>query len=134
AVAAVLVINVIVLAPALGAVSLWTQPVLRLIAFRPRIAWVVLMVAITVAVVPVVTLPAPVVAVAPAWALGCGILVLLAGLAGDIARTRRASAQEGQDVLATPLEGPEPADRRSRRSRWMTAVRLMLIPAATVVT
>lgn len=133
AVTAGMVINVVALALALGAMSLWAQPVLRLIAFRPWIAWVVLMVAFTVIVVPVVTLRAPVFAVAPAWALGCGVLVLLAGLAGDIAQARRASAQEGQDVLAAPLEGAGPVQRRSRRSRWMTGARLMLIPAATVV-
>lgn len=128
-----MVINVAALAIALGVMSLWPQPILRLIAFRPWIAWVVLMVTMTVIVVPVVTIRLPVFTLPAAAALGCGVVVILAGVAGDVVQTKRASAQDGQDVLAAPLEGPGTVERRSRHSRWLTGVRMMLIPAATVV-
>lgn len=128
-----MIINMVILALTLGAISLWSEPVLRLILFRPWIAWVVFMVVITAAVVPVATLREPVLTVAAAAALGGGTLVLLVGLAGEIAQTRRASRQNGQDVLAAPLEGSGRVMMRARRGRWLSGLRIALIPAATVV-
>lgn len=133
AVTAGMAINAAALTIGLGVMSRWPQPILRLIAFRPWIAWVVVMVAMAVIVVPVVTIRVPMFTVAAAAALGGGVVVILAGLTGDVVQTRRASAQDGQDVLAAPLEGPGTVERRSRHGRWLTGARMMLIPAGTVV-
>lgn len=118
---------------ALGVVTWQAEAVLRLVAFRPWTAWLAGMGMIAATVVPVVALRQPVTTVPTGAAIIGGSAVLLAGVIWEIARIRRDPGESGQDVLAAPLEQPAAIAQRTRQGRWVTALRVALIPLWTIV-
>lgn len=128
-----MLISLVVLATVLGVISLRPEPVLRLVVFRPWLAWVAMMAVMAAVVVPIVMMQQQAFAVPAAAALVCGAIVLLAGLVWDLLASGRASAETDEDILVAPLEGSEATQQRSRNGRWLSAARILLIPAATVV-
>lgn len=117
----------------LGLITWQTEATLRLIAFRPWRAWAAGMAVIAATVVPVAAVRHPVDTVPTGAAMIGGSIVLLAGVIWEVARIRRNPGESGQDVLAAPLEQPEAVARRTRQGRWLTMLRVALIPAWTIV-
>lgn len=118
---------------ALVAITWQTEAVLRLVAFRPWVAWAGGMVIIAATVVPVATLHQPVGHMPTGAAIIGGAAVLLVGVVWEIAQIRRDPQKRGQDVLAAPLEQPAAVTRRARQGRWLTVARVALIPVWTIV-